>query len=237
MQAKERLANIVRLTIAHLQRQDEPHPVKSIAGEYRSEWNDLIAEQQRSRKDKTEIEALIILLIILFARRAYLDGMKRGGIDDPEGQLTADDTATITTWAAGQSVFAGGMAQAIIDSRTPAVGEGETVTQAKDEARQSLIDRSALWAASLEVMKFQGMARADQLRGQVTMATWRYGDTQHCTSTGSTVGCDNLNGMRMPLSWFAERGYVPGQPGSTTLTCGGWRCACGLFDDSGRRLM
>jgi hypothetical protein len=227
--------------------QPQAHATKSVSGDYRGEWNDLVAEQQRSKKDKAEIVLLIIALIILFARRAYLDGMKQNGVDDPESHLSTADNILITSWASSQSAFADGMAQAIIDSRTPDVPEGETVTQAKDEARQRLLDRGALWAASLGVVQLQGMVRADEVKretapslgggGTETMATWRYGDTQHCHIQGNTMGCYELNGLRRPLSYFIQHGYIPQQPGSQTLTCGGWYCQCGLYDDSGKRLL
>lgn len=61
------------------------------------------------------------------------------------------------------------------------------------------------------------------------MLTWRYNPDieEHCTT------CESLNGQRHRAKWFTDKGYIPRQPGSDTLECGGWNCACFFEDDSG----
>jgi hypothetical protein len=34
-----------------------------------------------------------------------------------------------------------------------------------------------------------------------------------------------------------DKGYIPQQPGSETLACGGWNCDCQIVDDDGERLL
>ena len=66
-----------------------------------------------------------------------------------------------------------------------------------------------------------------------TMGIWKLGRTEkHCDT------CYWLNGQVQPLAWFASNGYIPRQPGSRTLACGGWRCDCGIFDaKTGKQLL
>jgi predicted RNase H-like HicB family nuclease len=56
-------------------------------------------------------------------------------------------------------------------------------------------------------------------------AIWRLGKTEaHCNT------CSTLNGQKHPISWFIDHGYIPQEPGSSTLDCGGWNCDCSLND-------
>lgn len=67
-----------------------------------------------------------------------------------------------------------------------------------------------------------------KLRGAANKPlTWRYGDTDHCET------CEWLNDQRHRAKWYREHGYIPRQPGSETLACGGYRCQCTLVDDDG----
>jgi len=88
--------------------------------------------------------------------------------------------------------------------------------------------RLNLWGDSLAAVGGIGhiMANRD------VYGTWISGDTNRSCDT-----CDELNGVRKPLGWFLDHGYIPGQPGSKSLSCGGWGCCCRIVDDEEKRLL
>ena len=45
--------------------------------------------------------------------------------------------------------------------------------------------------------------------------------------------CHKLMGQRHRAKWWVAKGLIPGQPGNTNFTCGGWQCEHTLFDDFG----
>jgi hypothetical protein len=98
---------------------------------------------------------------------------------------------------------------------------------AKIKADAEVERRLAMWAAALMVLRVQGLASAQA----DMMVTWKYGETEHCDT------CLNLNGQQHRLSWFTDKGFIPREPGSATLKCGGYNCQCGLYDRQGNQVM
>ena len=84
--------------------------------------------------------------------------------------------------------------------------------------------RSQGYANTLDSIYLEGKLRGDKNK----MVTWQIGQTeQHCKT------CLKLNGQRHSIKWFLKRGYIPREPGSATLECGGYHCDCGLYTDKG----
>jgi hypothetical protein len=94
---------------------------------------------------------------------------------------------------------------------------------------QALVDRLRLWAESLAALGAVAYITAHPNQS----GEWRLGATEkHCPD------CTSLNGTIQTLQWYLDNGYIPGQPGSPGLACGGWQCDCGIYDTvTGRRLL
>lgn len=152
------------------------------------------------------------------ADEAYSEGMREGGVKDPDEVLDDKDEQTIKGWLATQLEHVRDFADAANDVR----GADD-----KESARRAVLDRVDLWAQSLQVLGNLGFASAKRNM----MVAWRYGDTEHCDT------CNGLNGKRRRLKWFVENGYIPREPGSETLDCGGYNCQCSLVDDDGKVIM
>lgn len=90
--------------------------------------------------------------------------------------------------------------------------------------------RMMMWAASIASLGSVGYMQSH--RNQV--AEWR-------VSPLSNESCDTCSGLDRhvhSLGWYLDKGYIPGQPSSAKLLCGGWNCKCGLFNvDTGRRIL
>lgn len=210
--AKFNLALVLTRVVNYIQRVAQ----KAIVDDYGADITRIAEGGIAGSQSEGEVETKIKRAIVAFALAAFLDGMAQEGAG--EGDMTADDRAKVTDFILLQSGFAAGLAGAIIAARS---------ADDKEAARRDVLARVVLWIASLEVLRLQGVASA----GGDKMVTWRYGDTDHCET------CLGLNGTRRRLSWFVERGYIPRQPNSDTLDCGGWNCQCGLFADDGSQVM
>ncbi len=149
-----------------------------------------------------------------YGRMAYTEGMKEGGIDDPEAEITDEDEAAIDAWTVTQLGFVGGFIDAAEATRS---------AEDRGAAQEAVLNRLQLWIGSLRDIGSQGKASAQKNM----MVTWVYGDTDHCDT------CARLNGKRKRLSWFMKNGYRPQENGSETLDCHGFNCQCTLVNDDG----
>lgn len=159
--------------------------------------------------------------IIESGRAAYLEGMREGGIKDPEGDIDDEDEKAIADWILSQARELNGFADA-------AIAVGKLSGEERTQARAVMLGRVEMWVRSLETIGRLGTASAkENLPG-----TWKLGATEkHCGT------CAKLDGQRHRLKWFTSRGYIPQQPGSDTLDCGGWNCDCQIEGDDGERLL
>lgn len=193
--------------------------LKAIVGavrEYDVLLNKAVSAALNGRMDKAALRNRHKALIRDIAPQAYYDGMRAGGIDDPEAALEPEDEATIKQWIAEQLTHVNDFADAVVSSaKNPDLESG-------------IVYRTALWISSMETL--QALGKASALKNM--MVTWRLGATEeHCTT------CSRLNGKRRRLSWFIKQGYIPRQNASETLECGGWQCLCGLFDSKGKQVL
>lgn len=139
---------------------------------------------------------------------AYYEGLKEGGVDPQD--FTEEDAAAVDQLVYAQLESVDGFVQAVRDAKGDSEAEG------------AVLARVDLWTASIAVAGTLGLnaAKANE------MVTWRLGRTEkHCRT------CQWLNGQRHRRKWFTDKGYIPRQPGSEMLACGGWRCDCSLEPD------
>ena len=212
-------ANLARALLAvndHLKAAPEP----ALPG-YLSE---LRALTQDPTLTEQQVKDRIAAAIILWALWAFEDGLEAGGID--KSQVDAADEAVIGKWQDEQTAYAAGLAAAIVANSVVQLDLTKT-TEEKAQSLSVINDRLQMWGESLGSLTVAGRMAAIAKGGDDPMVLWVYGDTDHCTT------CETLNGKREKLSWFVLNGYIPRQPGSETLECGGYRCQCHGEGDDG----
>lgn len=190
--------------------------VGDVLDEFELEASQIVVDVFNAEASAGELVRSISTFVKVYGRMAYTEGMKEGGIDDPEAEISDADEAAIDAWVSQQLGFVDGFA-----------ADAAATRKADDRpaAQASILRRLQMWIASLRDIGSQGKASA--LKNM--MVTWVYGDTvEHCAT------CSKLEGKRHRLSWFMDRGYLPQQNGSETLECGGWNCLCTLVDDGGK---
>ena len=197
-----------------------------------AQYVEALTEAAKQDDDSDTLRDAIIALLLLWGLRAYQEGMREAGITDPDAAMTQEDRDTVTTWIAAQTAYAVGLAEAIAEAN--AMPEGDK----RDAAQANIERRIALWGASLAVLQLAGQSAGNAKQKVDPMVTWKFDPTkEHCQTGEGKMGCEQLDGQRHPLSWFTSRGYIPREPDSPTLACGGWECGCGLYDDEGQRLL
>lgn len=179
---------------------------------YRAAWRGDIDARSMANEHRKLIRGI--------AASVYYEGLQQGGVEQSEADAT--DAQNIADWIASQ-------VPNCIDFARAAVEAGN------DRSKRDAINaRSDLWLRALQDLGTLGYASAQSN----TMGTWRLGNTkEHCEDAGDIHGCLQLNGKRHRIKWFTSRGLIPREVGSETLTCGGWQCDCGIFDDKGERLL
>lgn len=197
-----------------------------------SQYADALTDLSKQDDDSDTLRDAIIALLVLWSLRAYQEGLRDSGIADPDTAMTDGDREIVQAWVVGQTVYAAGLAEAIAKANT--LPEGAE----RDTAQADIERRIALWAASLAVLQLAGQSAGYTKQKADPMVTWKFDPTkEHCQTGEGKMGCEQLDGQRHPLSWFTSRGYIPREPSSPTLACGGWECGCGLYDDDGNRLL
>lgn len=219
--------NSLRVLIAKAARLIVPAS-KSVGEDYQAKLDAIVASGKDAQQTERELTALLALIAYL----AFQEGMRAGGVTDPEQQMTPAEKLAITAWIAAQAAFIPGLAQAIAGYNALPATTPEEV-DAKKQAKKTLDDRLALWVASLALMYTRGYASA----AGDTLVTWRWGITEeHCGSFGGRTGCSELHMQKHRLSWFTERNLIPRIPGSAYLGCSGFQCDCGLYKEDGSEI-
>ena len=150
----------------------------------------------------------------------YQEGMREGGIKDPAQEMDETDGEAIDNWLSSQVAY-------VAEFAADAVAVNKLSGDERTAARGVMLDRVAVWAQALESLGRIGAANS---QGNMP-GTWQFGDTEHCDT------CAGLDGQRHRLKWFISKGYIPRQPGSDTLECHGYNCACQVVSDDGERLL
>ena len=195
--------------------------VKAVTGavrEYEERLSTFVRRGLSGFYSQKEFATRHTVLINELALQAFYEGMKAGGVDEPQDEITDEESGMVDDWISEQVSHVAEFALAIQQA-----GKAED----KQAAQDDIDSRMAYWVRAMETLQAMGQASAQKNM----MVTWVYGETEHCET------CNSLNGKRRRWKWFTERGYIPQEPGSETLDCHGYNCQCKLVDDKGKKVM
>jgi hypothetical protein len=219
--SQARFVSTVAARLAALSLQSATKSINEVTREYSNLLERLVVDAANGNTTAGSITRQMREAIIEQGRAVFLEGMREGGIKDPEAQLDEDDEKVISAWILSQARHLNDFADACVEVR-------KLTGDARTAARDVMLGRVELWVQSLDTLGRQGTASAKEN----APGTWQLGDTEkHCKT------CAKLDGQRHRLKGFTSRGYIPQQPGSDTLDCGGWNCDCQIVDDDGKRLL
>lgn len=162
---------------------------------------------EMSRAHKTLLKRL--------ASEAYKEGMKEGGIRDPEAEMEDEDDSTIDDWISEQSGYTLEFARAC-------EAVSELSGDDKRTKRDALLDRVDEWVASMRYIGQRGYLSA---KGNLPL-TFDGDDGKESCAT-----CDKYKGQRHRMSWWDKRGLLDRPNGN--YDCGRFNCAHHFIDDEG----
>jgi hypothetical protein len=154
-------------------------------------------------------------LLKRLAPEAYREGMREGGVRDPEAEMEDDDDSAIDDWIAEQAQYTLEFARACAEA-------GDATGDDKRNKRDAVLDRAGEWVDSLRVLGQRGYLSA---KGNIPL-TFDGDDGEE-----SCVTCDKYKGQRHRKSWWEKRGLL-GKPNSLYV-CGRFKCQHGFYDDDG----
>jgi hypothetical protein len=225
MQRRKRLAALVGQVAQMVVEARYGVTEKSVSGivlDFKTRLTSFAVEAFEGKMDKIDLQRAMRALLKQDASEVYIEGMIEGGFEseeDARANMDEPDTSAIKDWYTTQSAFVGEFAKAAVAARTADDRTG---------AQQSIFNRCDLWAQSLDSLGGLGRASAQANKP----GTWKLGKTEeHCET------CAQLNGQRHRVKWFISRGYLPRQPGSEMLECGGWNCDCSIVSDDGELIL
>lgn len=175
--------------------------------EFEASFGDVLSEALAGNLTRTRFGTITRAMLRSYARKAYSDGLKDGGIDEPV--LTSDDEQALSDYLATQSVYVTDLGKALF--------KDETVTNEQADAKPVM-----WWNKSVYPAYSLGLLQADE-NG---LYVWNTGRTEkHCNS------CLAMNGQKHRLKDYHKRKILPK---SDVLDCTGMFCDCGITRTTGR---
>lgn len=183
--------------------------ISQVVNSYRDELTNAVYDVFNGNSDPIDFRRAHKALLREDAPQAYLEGLREGGIDEPDEDDKAVMDEKVNDWLGGQVQYVNDFAKAIGEARSDK-------TQ-----RQAILDRVVLWVDSLRSLGELGRAYA---MGNIK-AEWHLGD--RLNHTPECIAFSQLRPHR--VSWWIERGRTP----PIHLGCG-----CALVDSkSGETIM
>ena len=174
--------------------------------DFTRDWEDLLAGARDEAMNRRRFGLVARALVAKYARRAYEDGLKDGGVEDG---MDDDDLRDVATYTAQQSAFVTDIGAVLF--------RGDGISDAQADQKPELWFNKSIYPAYE-----RGRLSADK-NG---LYEWTLGRTeQHCET------CLTLNGQRHRMKDYAKRQLLPR---SSALACGGWLCDCKLTKSEGR---
>lgn len=179
--------------------------VKTVEYYQRSLWAN-VRKFYNSEIDAGEFIDEQIRLIEGQMRKAWYEGMRNVGYENPPKEMTAEFDAEL---------------QAVIDSEFDHVLDfAQAIEDAKlaNQPLEPFRARTEMW-----VNRYTDVVnQAEVFTKPEQRFRWEYGDTQHCET------CAALNGTVATGQQWTDSPYQPQSPPNDALECGGWRCQCRL---------
>ena len=187
-----RIASVVAAMAGRIERLAVSRAVKSINEVLRSYADTLtrwVIDAANGNMTAGRIATGFRSLLIDDAQAVYVEGMREGGIKDPETEIDETDQAAIDSWIAGQ-------VQHIYSFADDAVAVSKLSGDDRTAARGVMLDRVAVWVQSLESL---GRLAIANTKGD-PMLTFDGDDGEE-----SCAECQKYKGQTHKKSWWEKR--------------------------------
>lgn len=179
--------------------------VGQIVARYGDALTNTVYETLNRRADAIDQRRLHKAFMREFAPQVFLEGMREGGITEPDDEDMAEMEESVSDWLSTQLPHVNGFA-------------ADTQAARDDtDQRGAIIKRITLWVNAMRELGAQGRAYAHNNRKGI----WILGPTEHCRDC---MRYSRLGPHRM--SYWRKR-KLPRDP---DLECHGYNCKCNIID-------
>ena len=196
------------------------HGVKSInevLRSYRDGIENALYSAFNGSSSQADLISTLSDLIQSLASEVYKEGMREGGSENPDEDISESDQSKIDDWIDIQISSLAAFTQSAIDVRS---------ADDKESARLSLLSRVDSWVASLSSLGDMGNLSA---QGDIGLTFTGEDGKENCET------CSNLKGKRHKRSWWEKNGYL-GRPNDNFI-CGRFEgCHHYFQDDDGNNV-
>ena len=188
--------------------------VNEVLREYQDTLERYVVNVVNGNMTKGEMSRAMRALIKRLAPNAYTEGMREGGIRDPEAEMEDEDDEAIATWAADQLLYVDGFTESCQEASTL---KGDDRTTQRD----ILLNRVDDWVSS---MRFIGQKGYLSAKGNLPLTMKGTDGKVSCNE------CQKYKNQRHRMSWWDKRGLLD-RP-NENYTCGRFdTCQHHFYDD------
>ena len=194
--------------------------INEVLREYQDKLERYIVDTVNGNMTASEMSRAHKSLIKRLAVEVYQEGMREGGVRDPESEMEDEDDEAIDDWISDQAQYTLDFAKSCEEASLLKGDERRT-------QRDLLIDRASDWSDSLRNLGQKGYLSA---KGNLPLTYDGDDGEESCDE------CQQYKGQRHRKSWWEKRDLLS-RP-NTKYTCGRYKhCHHHFFNDDGDQVM
>ncbi len=166
--------------------------INEVTREYQNILERYVVDTSNGNMTSGEMSRAHKSLLKRLAPEAYREGMREGGVRDPEAEMEDDDDETIDNWITEQSGYTSEFAKAVAEV-------SQLKGDEKKDKRNSMLARVTDWVNSLQYLGQRGYLSA---KGNMPLTMKGDDGVLSCNE------CEKYNGQRHRKSWWDKRGLL-----------------------------
>lgn len=203
-------------TLLPAQKEVSAKSVNEVLRTFKDTLTRWVVDTANGNMGATDLARAMRALVRSTGPQAYREGLREGGIKDPDAEMDDADEGTVNGWVGGQLEYVKGFAAA-------AAAVAELTGDAKTQARDAMLGRVDQWRDSLRAIGERGELSA---KGNPMLTLDGEDGDESCRD------CRKYKGQRHRRSWWEARGLLD-RPNSN-FECGRFADHCNhhYYDDS-----
>lgn len=187
--------------------------VNEVLRDYQDKLERYVVDTANGNMTSAEMTRAHKALIKRDAHEAYTEGMREGGVRDPEAEMEDEDDSAIDDWIEDQVQYTSDFAKDVAE--VSKLKSDEKTTQ-----RDIMLARVDDWVASLKFIGQKGYLSA---KGNLPLTFDGDDGKENCAT------CSKYKGQRHRKSWWEKRGLLDRPNGN--YDCGRFNCQHSFRDD------
>lgn len=194
--------------------------INEVLREYQDKLERYVVDVVNGNMTAGEMSRAHKSLIKRLASEVYQEGMREGGVRDPESEMEDEDDEAIDDWTSDQTQYT-------LEFAKDCEAANDLKGDERKDKRDQLISRVDDWTTSLRTLGQKGYLSA---KGNLPLTYDGDDGEESCDE------CQKYKGQRHRKSWWEKRELLS-RP-NTKYTCGRYKnCNHHFYDDDGDQVM